>query len=588
MTLGPADWSILLGYLGLSVALGAFFSRRGGRSVDDYFVAGRRLPWWLAGMTMVATSFAIDTPLGITGLVAEHGIQGVWFAWAFALGSAGTLGAFVFASLIRRSEALTTAELVELRYSGPEAAGLRLFKGIYFGLLVNAVTLGSILKAVWTVTEVVLGWNPHLTLAILLAFTLFYSTASGMWGIAATDVLQFVMGMAGLALLTAYSLGKIGGIDGLVDGILQRYGAVEGRERLQFFPRPGTAFFETFLVFITLQWWGNPPPAIHQRIVAAKDERHASFSTLLFCVLQFAVNYWPMIVVALVSLVLFPELPAAAAEQGYPRLIVELIPPGLLGLLLAAMMAAFMSTVDTHLNYGAAFLVNDIYRRFLRRDATESHYVLSARVSTLLMLLFAVAVAYSLDSVSGAWFYIATLKAGHGFLMVARWFWWRINAWSEITALAASGVVGTVLAPEFAGLLGYADAVDGWSFARRYLTVIGASTVAWLLVTLASRPCDEEHLVAFCRKVRPFPAFWGPVHQRHPEIAWDPGLGRALLFWASGSVAVYALCFGIGNLIFGAHGLGFGLVAVAVAILGAIVWSRRDRANGFPRSTSCP
>lgn len=573
MTLGPIDWSILFGYLGLSAAVGVFFSRRGGRSVDDFFVAGRQLPWWLAGLTMVATSFAIDTPLGITGLVANHGIQGVWFAWAFAIGSAGALGAFLFASLIRRSETMTTAELVELRYSGPEAAGLRLFKGIYFGLLVNAVTLGSIIKAVWTVTEVVLGWNPHLTLAVILAFTLFYSTASGMWGIAATDVLQFVVGFAGLSLLLVYSLQHVGGIDGLVAGFLDRYGVVEGRERLRFIPRPGSAFFDTFLVFITLQWWGNPPPAIHQRIVASKDERHASFSTLLFCILQFAVNYWPMILIAMVSLVVFPELATADAEQGYPRLIVELIPSGLLGLLLAAMMAAFMSTVDTHLNYGAAFMVNDIYRRFLRRDAKESHYVASARVSTLLMLLLAVVVAYSLDSVRGAWFYIATLKAGHGFLMVARWFWWRINAWSEIAALAASGVVSTLLAPEFAALFGYAERIGGWSFALRYITVIGISTCTWMVVTACTRPCAEGHLVAFCQKIRPFPAFWGPIRDGHPEIAWNPHLLRCLLHWVGGSLGVYAICFGIGHLIFGATGLGASLLAVAVVLFSSIAWT---------------
>ncbi len=570
MHLATIDWAIILGYLAFSAALGIYFSRRAGKSVDEFFVAGRSLPWWLAGMTMVASSFAIDTPLGITGLVAGHGIQGVWYAWSFVLGAAGTMGAFVFASLLRRSETITVAELVELRYSGREAAGLRLFKGIYFGILANAITLGSIIKAVWTVTEVVLGWNPHLTLGVILVFTLFYTAASGMWGIAATDVLQFFIGIAGLIMLLVFALGHVGGIEPLVAGFVERYGAEGARERLHFFPRWGSPFFETFLVFIALKWWSNPPPAIHQRMVAAKNERHASLSTLMFAVMQFAVNYWPMILIAMVSLVVFPNLPAAAAERGYPMLILELMPAGLLGLLLASMMAAFMSTVDTHINYGAAHMITDIYRRFIRRDATQKHYVRASRLGTAVMLLIAVGVAYALDSVSQAWYYLALLTAGYGFLVVARWFWWRINAWSEIAALAASGVVSTLVSPRFAGWAGYGDLVGTLSYGWRFLIVMAVSTAAWIVVTVATRPCDEEHLAAFCRKVKPFPAFWGPIREKYPDIAWNPHIVRSILHWICGSIAVFSLCFGIGNLIFAKPLAGGGLLIVALGIFAGI------------------
>ncbi|MEM1202179.1 MAG: sodium:solute symporter family protein [Acidobacteriota bacterium] len=568
MHLSLLDWSIIGGYLAVALTIGIVFSRRAGRSVEEFFVAGRSLPWWLAGMTMVASQFAIDTPLGITGLVAGNGIQGVWFAWAFVLGSAGTMGAFIFASLLRRSETITLAELVELRYSGSEAAVLRVFKTFYFGLLVNAITLGTVIKAVWTITDVVLGWDPDVTLAVVLLFTLTYSTLSGMWGIAATDFLQFFIGLIGLVVLTFYALGHIGGIEGLVAGFIDRYGEADAQKRLQFFPRFGQPFFETFIVFLTLKFWSNPPPAIYQRIVSAKNEAHASASTLMFGIFAFAINYWPMILVAMVSLVMFPDL--AQAEQGYPMLIVELIPSGLLGLLLAAMMAAFMSTVDSHLNYGASFLVNDIYRRFLKRDADQRHYVKASRFSTVIMLAIAVLVAYNLDSIRQAWYYLAMLTAGYGFLMVIRWFWWRINAWSEIGALAGSFLSSAAMSPKFAKAVGYWDHISFLSYGWRFLIVVGVSTTFWVVATVLTKPCPEEHLVKFCEKVKPFPTFWGPIYRNHPEIEWNQRFGRAIAHWLVGSVGVFAICFGIGNLIFGAVFWGLGLLALAAVSFGII------------------
>ncbi|MDA8017855.1 MAG: Na+:solute symporter [Thermoanaerobaculia bacterium] len=582
MHLQLVDWAIIFGYLALAVGVGIYFSRKGGRSVDDYFVANRSLPWWLAGMTMVASGFAIDTPLGITGLVAGNGIQGVWFAWVFIIGAVGTLGAFVFAPLLRRSEVITIAELVELRYAGPQAAGLRLFKGVYFGLMVNAITLGSIIKAVWTVTDVVLGWNPHVTLGVVLLFTLFYSTMSGMWGIAATDVMQFCIGFLGLFVLAWFSMKHVGGADALMAGFIDRYGPEEGARRLQFFPRPGQPFFETFIVFLTLKHWTNPSPAIHQRIVSAKDERAASASTMIFCIFQFAINYWPMILIAMVSLVVFPDLAPAAAEQGYPMLIVKLIPTGLLGLLLAAMMAAFMSTVDTHLNYGASYMVKDIYQRFVNRDAEEKHYVTASRISTVIMLAIAVLVAYNLDSVQGAWYYISTLTAGYGFLMVVRWFWWRINAWCEIASLAASGISATLTAKKFAEYCGYWDWLSQYSFGWRFLFVVTVSTLAWVITANFTQPDPEEHLVRFCKKVRPYPTFWGPIYERHPEIGWNPFFARAVAHWLSGSVAVFGICFGIGNLIFGATALGLGLLLMAVVIF-LVIWRTLQLGDSTPK-----
>jgi len=570
MHLSVLDWSILGGYLALALVVGIVFSRRAGRSVDDYFVAGRRLPWWLAGMTMVASSFAIDTPLGITGMVARNGIQGVWYAWSYVFGGAGALGAFIFASLLRRSEVITSAEIAELRYSGPAAAGMRLFKSVYFGILLNAITLGWVIKAVWTVSDVVLGWNPHLTLGIILIITLTYTAASGMWGIAATDTLQFFIGFAGLIALLVYALHWVGGMPGLLAGFAERYGA-ETPERLRFVPRSGSAFFETFLVFFFFRWWNNPPSAIHQRIVSSKDEKAASFATLTFAVLQFAINYWPMILIAMVSLVAFPNLPAGEAERGYPMLIVQLIPRGMLGLLLAAMLAAFMSTVDSHLNYGASYMLNDIYRRFIRRNASDAHYVRASRISTVLMLAVAVAVAYQLESVNQAWLYLTQLTAGYGFLVVIRWFWWRVNAWSEIAGLAASGLFGNLMSPRFGDLWGYGDSLRQLSYGSRFIIVLVATTAVWLLVTFLTPPSEEAHLVRFCRKVKPFPTFWGPMYRKYPDLGWNPYFRRSVLHFLFGSAAIFGICFGIGNMIFGAPWLGAAMILASLLTFGTIL-----------------
>lgn len=575
MNLAVWDWLIVAVYLGFSLFLGLYFSKRGTRNVNEFFVSGRNLPWWLAGVTMAASAFAIDTPLGIVGLVSKHGIPGMWYAWSFVIGGAGALGAFVFAPLLRRSEVITTAELVELRYSGRAARFLRGFKGVYFGIFANAITIGWVIKAVFTITKDVLGLNPHLTLAALLLFTLAYTAVSGLWGIVATDFVQFIIGLFGIYILAVLAWRHIGGLEPLLDGLAQRYGAAEAAERLRFIPSMDSSFFIIFIVFVSLKWWGNPPPAIHQRIVASKNARHASLSTLFFAITAFAINYWPMIIIALVSLAAFPSL--EAPEHGYGMLMLRLLPTGLLGLMVASMVAAFMSTIDTHINYGAAYMVNDIYRRFIRRHASEKHYVRAAQCSTVIMLLIAVGIAYSLDSVQQAWYYMATLTAGYGFIIVLRWFWWRINAWSEIAALAASGVGSTLLASRFAKLLGYYPYIEGLGYGRRFLIILSASTIAWVLVTLLGHPSDEDVLVTFCRKVKPFRQGWGPIYRKYPRLGWNMHLGRSVVHWLLGTIGIFSICFGIGNILLASTSLGIALLAVAAVIFFGIylTWDTR-------------
>jgi SSS family solute:Na+ symporter len=560
------DLGIILLYLFLALGAGVLFSRRAGLSVDQFLVGGRRLPWWLAGTSMIASAFAIDTPLGITGLVAEYGIQGVWFAWSFMLGGAGVAGAFVFAALLRRSRIITTAELIELRYSGKPAAWLRLFKGIYFGVLQNCIIMAWVLKAVSTFGQAVLGWeNPFWALVLVLAITLLYTSMAGLWGIAVTDLLQYVISTVGTIALAVIALQHVGGIDGLLAGLAERYGPSEVNVRLQFIPRPDSSFFHVFLVFVLLKWWGNPPGAITQRIVSSKDERHASWATMFFSLVHFALNYWPMIMAALVSLVIYTNLPPAEAELGYARLIVDMLPSGLLGIMLASLTAAFMSTIDTHIHLGATYMVNDIYRRFLVRQASEAHYIRVSRAATVVMLIMTLILAQALESVRWAWEFLATMTAGYGTVVVLRWFWWRINAWGEISALLASFVLSQTC--ELLRAL-------GWSFMQgfgnRFLVVFFGTTLIWIFVTCLTPPTDPDTLQRFCRKVRPHPVLWGPIRESYPDLEWDERFGRVCLHWLLGVLGLIGVCFGTGHIIFGQVRVGavlWGVAAISAAVI---------------------
>jgi len=563
--LSNLDLSIVVGYIAFSVLVGLYLSRRATRSVTEYFVGGRSLPWWLAGTSMVASAFAIDTPFGITGFVAKNGIQGVWFAWAYAIGGAGTFGAFIFAALLRRSDIITTAELVELRYSGQGAAILRGFKGVYFGVLSLAISMGWVIRAVVTVGQEALGWDPTPTLVVIICITIVYTTAAGFWGVAITDFFQFFLGSVGSVALAYFAVKSVGGLDSLVTAVHHHYGAVEGARRLQFVPRPDESFFYVFIVFISLKWWGNPPASLTQRIMATKDERHATFSMMLFATVHFALNYWPMILVALVSLVTYPEIAVDKAEQGYAKLLVSVLPPGVLGVAVAAAAAAFMSTIDTQANTGASFIINDIYRRFLVRDASDKHYVRASQVATVVMVGMALLAYFMMTSVRAAWEYLATMTAGYGFIAVARWFWWRVNAWAEMAALVGSAA-GTLITNHLLHIE---------SFGLRFFTTAMISTASWVMVSLVTAPPDLEHLAQFCRKVKPYPLGWAPVYERYPDIEWSPRLNRSVALWMLGLATVFCLSFGLGHVLLGARVLGTWLIfCAALGAIGIARWFR--------------
>lgn len=574
MHLKALDIFIIVSFLAFSVGAGLVLSKRAGRSVDEFFVSGRALPWWLAGISMVASAFSIDTPLGITGLVAKDGIAGVWFAWSFILGGTGMLGAFIFAPLFRRSKVLTTAELVELRYSGHEAAALRFFKGIYFGVLANCITMGWVMKAVVTFVKTATGWDPLVVLGVVLLITLLYTAAAGLWGVVVTDFFQFWISIAGTIAVAVFAMRHVGGMSGLVTALSRRYGEANADSMLEFFPRIGSEFFPIFFIFITLKWWSNPTEAVTQRIVSSKTPKDASLATFLFALIHLGLDYWPMIVAALVSLAIYPEIQTAHAEEGYVRLIVELLPSGLIGMVIAAMLAAFMSTIDTHTNVGAAYMINDIYRRFIVKGASQRHYVFASRVATLIMLSIAAFIAYELDSIKTAWFWISKMTAGYGFVLVARWFWWRVNAWSEISALLGS-LFGSIL--EFFIRKRFWPSLP---FGYQFLFVLIFSSMCWIGVTFLTKPSEEERLKRFCEKVRPYRFGWGPIARRYPEIAWNNDFLLNLVQFVVGAISVYSICFSVGSLIFGRYTQAIILGAVGVVSLAFIIrtfnWMQKE------------
>jgi Na+/proline symporter len=566
LKLATLDLVILVLYLGAIFALGIYFARRAGRSEESFFLAGRKLPWWLAGTSLMATSFSIDTPIGIAGLVEAHGIRGVWFAWCFAIGGVGMLGYALFAELWRRSEVMTDAELVELRYGGRSAAGLRLFKALYFGVLLNALTLAWVLKAIVGLGGELFDRPPATVLVLGIALTLVYATMAGFWGVVASDLPQYFIIFGGISFLAWTGVQRAGGVEGMTERLAERFGAGQGPADLSFVPAPSDPFFPTFLAYVLVLWWAhknsNAAGAIVQRLAACKDEREARRSTLLFGFGTFAVNYWPMILLALAALALYPAIPA---DTGVARLIGENLPIGLRGLVVAALVAAFMSTVDSHLNLGSQYLVHDIVRRFLRKKASEREMVMWARGGTVFVLALAVAISYQLESVASAWTLLAALTSGYGLVTILRWFWWRINAWSEIAALGSSALV-TVVVKQMAP-----DA----SFGGQLLWVVGLSTPVWLAATFLTPTTNAATLETFQRRVRPW-GWWGRggVHLG--------GLGGRILLWFFGTIALLGANFSLGATLLGQWGSLWLLISLT-ALAAALFWRFSSKSRGVKR-----
>ncbi len=587
MSLTISDWAAIAGYLLITLLLGLYFRRKSSRSTEDYFVSGRQVSWWLAGTSMVATTFAADTPLAVSGLVYTQGVAGNWLWWSSL--PAGMMTVFLFARMWRRSGLLTDVEFAEFRYAGKPAAFLRGFRAVYLGLLMNCLILGWVTKAMVNILSTSLGVSDAKALGLcvffLMPFTGLYVSLGGLWGVLWTDLFQFVLKMGIVIAVAWYGVHAAGGMTELLARLAERRAAVGASDITAMLPDfsrglTGEALWTlpvlTFLVHLAVQWWafwypGAEPGGggyIAQRIFSAKDERHGMLSVLWFNVAHYALRPWPWILTALAAVVLYPGL--TQPEKGYMLVAVRQTPHALLGILLAGFMAAFMSTVATQLNWGSSYLVSDLYRRFLKRNADEGHYVKVSRGVTLLLVVVAAWVSAQLGSVAEGWKIVLEIGAGTGGVYLLRWYWWRVNAWSEITAMVAALLTTGLLRWKavWIALAGRSEAFSGSDpvvFAKTTLVTTGITTLVWVTVTLLTKPEPGETLVRFYRRVRPQITGWRPIAKLAGDVGVTRDLPRNLLSWLLGCALVYATLFCIGEICFGRMKEAVLLGGVAIA-----------------------
>lgn len=659
MVLTGLDIFVIILYLVLILAVGLLFGRRAGKSVEEYFISGRALPWWIAGTSMVATTFAADTPLAVCGIVIRDGIAGNWIWWAYAVG--GMLTVFLYARLWRRSRVITDVELVEYRYSGPEASFLRGFRALYLAVLMNSLICGWVCNAMVKVLNVTLrpeqisglgplihsltnglngifhaSWTPTsvaniLMLLLLLGITGLFSVVSGLWGVSITDFIMFWIAMFGCIVLAIFAINAVGGMDGLRAGLIKTYG--ENHDVFKFFPdfvkdkplMPLAAFF----VYLGVTWWASWYPGaepggggyVVQRMASCKDEKHSLLATLWFTIAHYGIRPWPWIIVGLVAAVMFPQLAqkGADADAGFPMVMVRVLGPGWRGLMLVAFFAAFMSTISTQINWGSSYVVNDVYIRFINPNATQKHYTAVSRIATVIILLLGTIVSFWITSVAGAWKLMLTIGAGTGLVFMLRWYWWRINAWSEISSMIASLAIGLLLIYSFVFPLSFLGILNLIGTALIFFCVLGiialiigacypqirrdmlittlvtiavmslvvilyilhpvkledhhrilvtalSTLLVWVTVTYLTKPVDDEKLVSFYRLVKPGGSLWGPIREKAPDVIPDRNITNNIFCWILGTVVVYCFLFGVGNIVLGDTSNGivllfFGIVA---------------------------
>jgi solute:Na+ symporter, SSS family len=566
------DWIIVASYFVLSLIVGLYYSKRAGKNISEFFLSGRNLPWWLAGTSMVATTFAADTPLAVTELVAKNGIAGNWLWWNFLFGSMLTV--FFFARLWRRAGIMTDVEFVELRYSGKPASFLRGFKALYLGLFVNTVIIGwvnvamiSILTGFFGISEEVVRYY---VFGAMLIVSL-YSSLSGLWGVAVTDAIQFAIAMAGTIVLAVVvvNLPQVGGVDGLknsLPGWVFKFTPVVGSTGEVAYGGVLSLTVSSFIAYILVQWWASWYPGaepggggyVAQRMMSAKDEKHSFLATLWFTIAHYCLRPWPWIVVGLATLVLYPELGPDDKKLGYIYAMRDYLPVGLKGLLIAAFFAAYMSTIATHLNWGTSYVINDFYKRFIKKDADEKHYVSIARITTLFVMVASVLITLIIKTISGAWQFIIEASAGLGLVLILRWYWWRINAWSEIVAM---------IAPFFG--YAYIKFFTKVTFPETLFYIVAFTTISWLIATFITKPVDREHLLNFYRRVHPGGIGWRKISTEVNDTKGDSGYFYLFIDWISGIVLVYAMLFGIGKIVLGEYLPG--LVYIIIGFLAGFV-----------------
>jgi solute:Na+ symporter, SSS family len=568
------DWAVVALYFAFNLAIGFYYKRRAGSSMGEFFLSGRNVPWWLAGTSMVATTFAADTPLAVTGMVAVGGIAGNWLWWCFV--ASGMLTVFFYARLWRRSGVMTDIEFCEIRYAGKPAAFLRGFRALYLGIPINCIILGWVNKAMVDILMLVLGITKIQALAIvigMIALTSFISTLSGLWGVLVTDMFQFVIKMGMVIALAVFAVRAVGGIDAMkmklavIDATRGNQGSV-----LNFIPDLNSAWMPliTFLVYISVNWWATWYPGaepggggyIAQRMFSAKDEKNSLLATLWFNIAHYALRPWPWILVALASLILYPGL--QKPETGYIRVMIAYLPPSLRGLMIAAFAAAYMSTIATQLNWGASYLVNDFYRRFLKSHESDRHYVRVSQAATVLLTICSAVVTFYLDSIAGAWKLLVVTGAGTGSVLLLRWYWWRINAWSEVSSMISAFVVSVALQTVWRF-----DTDKPVDFAWIMIITVGITTAVWLAVTFLTKPERDDVLIAFYARTRPSAFGWRRIARMKPGIKPSGGGLSNLLDWIAGCVLIYGILFGTGKLLL--HESAMGVLLIAAGLLGGAV-----------------
>jgi solute:Na+ symporter, SSS family len=587
------DSAIVVSYLAAVLLVGLWASRRAGRNTSEYFLSGRSMPWWLLGASMVATTFSTDTPNLVTDIVRQNGVAGNWVWWAFLL--TGMLTVFVYAKLWRRAGVLTDLEFYEIRYSGKPAAFLRGFRAIYLGVFFNVMIMAAVTLAAIKIGGVMLGISPLAMVALAGGVTVLFSMMGGFRGVVITDFLLFFTAIAGSIAAAVVALGHpdVGGLQGLLVH-------PEVGDKLRMVPdfADRDALITLFILPLAVQWWsvwypGSEPGGggyIAQRMLSARNETEATAATLFFNVAHYAVRPWPWILVALASLIVFPTVDSLREafpdvsegilghDLAYPAML-TLLPAGLLGLVVASLAAAYMSTISTHLNWGASYVVNDVWRRFVEPEADERRLVMIGRFATVGLMLLSALVALWLENALQAFQILLQIGAGTGLLFILRWFWWRINAYSELTAMMVSFVIAFYLE------LMHLRFFPGFPLepGTRLVIGVGITTVAWLTVTLVTPPAGTPTLRRFYRLVRPGGPGWTRIVEQaraEGDPLPDPGEGwtvpAGILATAAGALGIYATLFGIGNLIYGQYLLAAGLLLVAfvTGVYVARVWSR--------------
>lgn len=582
MNISLIDWGIILAFFVISMLIGVFTSRKAGKSAKEFFLSGRNMPWWLLGVSMVATTFSADTPNLVTDIVRENGVSGNWVWWAFLL--TGMLTVFVYAKLWRRSEVTTDLEFYELRYGGKPAAFLRAFRALYLGVFFNVVIMATVSLAAIKIGGVMLGLSPVETLLIASVVTVIYSSLGGLKGVLLTDFFQFFIAMAGAigAAIYVLDMPEIGSLDNLLTH-------PNVADKLDFFPdfNNWNLVVPLLIMPLAIQWWATWYPGaepggggyIAQRMLSAKDEKNAIGATLFFNIAHYGMRPWPWIIIALSSLIIFPNV--SDMQEAFPHIPVDklgndlaysamltFLPTGLIGIVLASLIAAVMSTLSTHLNWGSSYVVNDFYLRFLKPDANDKELVMVGRISTVLLMVLAAFLALALSNALEAFNILLQIGAGTGLIFILRWFWWRINAYTEIYAMVISFLVA-IFFETINPKIELIHIPEEMAYLK-LLYGVGITTVGWILATFLTKPEKDEVLLSFYRKVRPASFGWKKVLDRFPNEKQEQGqLPMEIGLMLVGSIMVYAVLFAVGFWIYG--NTISAIIATVVAIVGGVI-----------------